>query len=102
MAELTTLIALAVSLVAFVYLRLTDPRIRQVYRLPASSTKRYTGLAWLISLLPGVILLLTGQNTPFVMWFAAVPLIGWLVALPKPEAAQVAASQTNKPTGGKS
>jgi hypothetical protein len=101
MVELTTLIALAVSLAAFMYLRLTDPRTRQVYRLPPSSAKRHTGLAWGVSLLPGVALLLTGQNAPFVMWFAALPLLGWLVALPKSEAASVAATQSRRNTGGR-
>lgn len=79
-----TLLAMAVSLVAMLYLRNTDPKRRRSHRLPVLHQKRHQSLGWILSVIPGVVLLLLHVYPAFIMWFAAFSLIGWLIALPKP------------------
>ncbi|OUR74601.1 hypothetical protein A9Q78_00250 [Methylophaga sp. 41_12_T18] len=79
-----TLFALVTSLICLLYLRNTDPKRRRVFRLTKWDSKRYSGLAWLLCFVPGVALLVTAQYPAFIMWFAALSVVGWLVALPKP------------------
>lgn len=85
--EINTLMALAVSLIALFYLKQVDPKRRRVYRLPKMTRgeKKYTRIAWLFSLIPGLVLLVMQDYSEFIMWFAAYSLLGWLVALPKPK-----------------
>ncbi len=80
-----TLIALLFSAIAMFYLRHTDAKRRRSHRQPAWAKKRYTKTAWLLSLLPGVILLLMQAFAALIMWFAAFSLIGWLIAVSKPK-----------------
>lgn len=79
-----TLLALGVSFLAMLYLRNTDPKRRRSHRLPTLSKKRYQRLGWILSLTPGLVLLLLHVYPAFIMWFAAFSLIGWFIALPKP------------------
>lgn len=82
--ELITLIALLVSLLSLIYLCKTDPKRRRTYKRKLIVKNRYQSLAWLICLLPGIILILLELYPAFVMWAAALTLIGWLVAIKKP------------------
>lgn len=87
MAEFSTLLALAATMAVFAWIRHTDPKNRHAHKAPPYQGKRNTTLWWLLSMVPGGVLLLLQQNAAFVMWFAAFPLLGWLVALPKPSKA---------------
>lgn len=80
-----TLLALAVSCIAMLYLRNTDSKRRRSHRMPSWDKPRYTSLAWTISFIPGVVLLTIDATAAFIMWLAAFSLIGWLIALPKPQ-----------------
>lgn len=80
-----TILALAVSLAAMCYLRHSDPKRRRAHRLPAWQQKRYPSLGWILSIVPGLVLLLLKAYAAFIMWFAAYSLLGWLIALPKPK-----------------
>lgn len=83
--ELVTLAALCLSLLCLIYLRNTDPKRRRVYRLNALTGSRLSALGWLLCLIPGVVLFYLEFYGPFIMWFAALSVIGWLVSLPKPK-----------------
>ncbi|PCJ33166.1 MAG: hypothetical protein COA90_00600 [Gammaproteobacteria bacterium] len=83
--QLITLLACAVSFTCLVYLRNRDPKRRRVFRLAVWDKKRYPTLAWLLCFIPGVVLLYIEQYSAFIMWLAALSLIGWTVALPKPK-----------------
>lgn len=82
---ITTLMALIASLSFLFYLRNTDSKRRRSHHLPAWEKQRYTKQAWILSLLPGMVLLCIQSYAAFIMWFAAFSLIGWFVALPKPK-----------------
>lgn len=84
--ELMTGLSLVVSLLALLFLRQTDPKRRRIYHLPKWDKKRFSKLAWLVSLTPGPILLIVEAYAPFIMWFAAYSFLGWVIALPKPAA----------------
>lgn len=83
--EIATLIALTITFSALVYLRNSDTKRRRVFNLPRWTRPKFQLLAWSICLLPGVILLYLTLYAPFIMWFAALSLLGWIVALPKPK-----------------
>jgi amino acid transporter len=83
--ELATLIALTISFISLVYLRNTDTKRRRVFNLPLWTKPKFQLVAWSVCLLPGVILLYLALYAPFIMWFAALSLLGWFVALPKPK-----------------
>lgn len=80
-----TVLALGVSLMAMLYLRNSDPKRRRSHRLPSWGGVRYQRLAWIVSLAPGLLLLAWPLYSAFIMWFAAFSLVGWLIALPKPQ-----------------
>lgn len=82
---MATLFALVVSLLSLLYLSKTDPKRRRVHDQPVWHKARYQKVAWLLSMLPGGVLLSLGAYAAFIMWFAAFSLIGWLVAIPKPK-----------------
>jgi amino acid transporter len=82
-SEIATLIALVISCVALVYLRNTDTKRRRVFNLPLWTKPQFQLYAWSVCLLPGIILLYLAMYAPFIMWFAALSLLGWFVALPK-------------------
>lgn len=79
-----TLLALSVSGLSLVYLRASDPKLRRVYGLPGWGTKRYVNSALFVCFLPGLALLVLPNFSAFIMWFAALSLVGWGVALKKP------------------
>lgn len=83
--SLMTALALVISVSALLYLRNTDAKRRRSHHLPAWNNKRYTKLAWLLSSMPGLVLIGIEAYASFVMWFAAYSLVGWFVALPKPK-----------------
>ncbi|HDY85445.1 hypothetical protein LCGC14_0560460 [marine sediment metagenome] len=83
--EIATLLALLVSLAALVYLRNTDTKRRRVFKLPLWTKPKFDFIAWSVCLLPSVVLLCLELYGPFIMWFAALSLLGWFVALPKPK-----------------
>lgn len=82
---ISTLLALVISFVSFLYLRNTDPKRRRVHHQPAWQQKRYQKIIWVVSILPGAVLIFLETYAAFIMWFAAFSLIGWLVAIPKPK-----------------
>lgn len=86
MSTVATLLALTVSLVSLLYLRHVDAKRRRAFHLPVWGTKRYSTQAWVLCLLPGLVLLGMAMYAAFIMWFAAFSLVGWIVALKKPVA----------------
>ena len=82
---MSTLLALVTSLLLLLYLRNTDPKRRRVHHQPAWHKERYQKITWIMSMLPGAVLLFLEIYAAFIMWFAAFSLIGWLVAVPKPK-----------------
>lgn len=85
MTVTVTLAAILLSLAGIVLLTATDPKRRRVFGLP-DAKHRPAGLACLLILVPGVVLLIAGQSAAFVMWLAAVPLAGWGLAAFPPSA----------------
>jgi len=83
--EIATLMALATSFVALVYLRNSDTKRRRVFKLPLWTQPKFNVLAWSVCLLPSVILIYFEMYAPFIMWFATLSLLGWVIALPKPK-----------------
>lgn len=81
---LFTLTALIVSLLCLLYLRKSDPKRRRVYRLGVWDKKRYESTAWILCFLPGFTLLFIAEYSAFILWFAALSLLGWAVAIKKP------------------
>lgn len=86
---LATLAAILVSLAGIILLIASDPKRRRVFGLP-EARRRPATLACLLILAPGAALLIAGQSAAFVMWLAAVPLVGWaLAAVPPTEVARI-------------
>ncbi|PHS32334.1 MAG: hypothetical protein COA95_03345 [Methylophaga sp.] len=83
--EFITLLALAVSFICLFYLRESDPKRRRAFHLAKWAKKRYVTTAWLLCLSPGALLLFMEYYSPFIMWSAALSLVGWALALPKPK-----------------
>jgi hypothetical protein len=79
-----TLLALTISGLSLVYLRASDPKLRRVYGLLRWGTKRYVNAALFVCFLPGLVLILLANFSAFIMWFAALSLVGWGIALKKP------------------
>jgi hypothetical protein len=84
MTGFETLMALFVSALCLSYLCHSDTKRRRVYGLPEWGTTRYLKQAWLISVLPGLVLLFMGSYAALIMWLAAYSLLGWCIALIKP------------------
>lgn len=81
---IATFLALALSLIGLIFLCIHSPKRRRVYDLPK---RPKTSLTWLMAILvfiPIPLLVYFGQNSALVMWLAAMPLVGWLVALKRP------------------
>ncbi|WP_439515743.1 hypothetical protein [Oceanibaculum nanhaiense] len=74
-----TLAAILLSLAGIIVLTATDPKRRRVSGLPEAK-RRPAALANVLIFAPGIALLIAGQSAAFVMWLAAVPLAGWLLA----------------------
>ena len=80
---LATLAAILVSLAGIILLAASDPKRRRVFGLP-EARRRPVALACLCLVAPGLALLIAGQPAAFVMWLAAVPLVGWALAALSP------------------
>ncbi len=80
-----TVLALTLSLLAMLYLRNANPKRRRSHRLAVLNKKHYQSLGWILSIVPGLVLLLLNVYAAFIMWFAAYSLMGWLIALPRPK-----------------
>ncbi|MFO7483774.1 hypothetical protein [Oceanibaculum nanhaiense] len=76
---IVTLAAILLSLAGIIVLTATDPKRRRVSGLP-EARRRPAALASILIFVPGIALLIAGQSAAFVMWLAAVPLAGWLLA----------------------
>lgn len=85
MIEIATLMGLAVSSVTLLYLRNTNTKRRRIYNLPKLTRPDFQAVAWLVCLLPGLILLSLALYSSFIMWFMALSLVGWGVAVPQPK-----------------
>jgi hypothetical protein len=79
-----TLLALSISGLSLVYLRASDPKLRRVYGLAGWGTKRHVNAALVVCFLPGLALILLANFSAFIMWFVALSLVGWGVAVKKP------------------
>lgn len=78
-----TLLAIAISLAALLWLSFTDPKRRRSFARPAYSGPRRTGLAWTVALLPGLLLPVIAGGPGVVLWFGALTVTGWaLIAIP--------------------
>ena len=75
-----TLAALAVSLGALIFVRAHDPKRRRVLGLAAGTAPSYSGLGWAVAFFPGVALLAIGNPAAFILWIAALTVLGWLMA----------------------
>lgn len=82
MTSVAVIIALAVSVWGLWHLQSTNPkRLRSLKQEPAE--RRHAHVARLAVWAPGVLLVVLGQFSAFVMWLAALTVIGWaLVAAP--------------------
>lgn len=83
--ETITFFAILLSSVCLLYLRNTDPKRHSAHRLPAPTHRRHTLLAWLLCLSPSLFLLMFEYYAPLILWFSALTILGWLIALPKPK-----------------
>ena len=78
-----TLLAIAVSMAALLWLSHTDPKRRSAFRLPPFTGARHVRLAWAVALLPGLVVIPLGGGPGFVLWLGALTVVGWaLIAIP--------------------
>jgi hypothetical protein len=92
---LATLAAILVSLAGILLLAASDPKRRRVFGLPEARRRPVT-LACLCLAAPGAALLIAGQSAAFVMWLAAVPLVGWALSAFSPtEVARIGSGLTS-------
>lgn len=86
MSTLYCVIAISATMLALVYLTLMDPKRIRVFKLKAVDAYPYKPrLAWVITFLPGIVLLFLGQASAFLAWLGAVPVVGWLLVLFMPK-----------------
>lgn len=83
--DLATVIAIALSLIALGYLSAKDPKRRRVYRRLPVPDQTVVKLAWIVVLLPGVLLLSFGQTAPFVIWFGGTSFLGCVMSYRRPD-----------------
>ncbi len=77
--------ALAVTLLAMVYLGLIDPKRGRVFATSTSKWLPHSRFAgWALVLLPGVALILAGQLSAFLIWFGAATVASWGMAVRPP------------------
>lgn len=90
MSGLAAVPALAVTLVALGWLTVTDPKRRRAFRRPTFTGRRRVAVAWMVVLLPGVLLLATGEAAGFLIWMGAASVAGWaMAAIPPARAARI-------------
>ena len=83
MNALLTLLGIAVSLAALLWLSFTDPKRRRAFARPAYPGPRRPGLAWSVALSPGPLLASVAGGPGLVLWLGALTVTGWgLVAIP--------------------
>lgn len=83
MITFVTLLSIAVSMVALLWLSHVDPKRRSAFRLPPYTGARRTKLAWTIALLPGLFVIPLAGGPGFVLWLGALTVVGWAaIAVP--------------------
>lgn len=85
-----------VSATAFAYLAATDSKRRRAFRLEAWQGRRWSRTAWLLALVPGVLLLAFGTAAAFVVWLGTVTVLGWRVAALEPTRTRSLATWFNR------
>lgn len=82
---LVTTIAIIISLSGIALLASQNAKRRRAGGLGAHTPKRVTVmLGYCLLLAPIALLTALGQTTPFILWFAALSVAGWLLALRQP------------------
>lgn len=77
--------ALAITLLAITYLGLIDPKRRRVFDTSVSKWLPHSRIAgWILVLLPGVVLIIAGQLSAFLIWFGAATVVSWGMAARPP------------------
>lgn len=83
MSETGLLLAVAASVAALAWLAASDPKRRRVFGFaPVAQRRRRLSIAALV--LPGVLLAATGVWAGFVIWLAALTVLGWCLAALSP------------------
>ncbi|MEM1051525.1 MAG: hypothetical protein AAGI28_05450 [Pseudomonadota bacterium] len=84
----STIVATVISTVAIWLASQRNPKRRRSAGLKKIATAPLVkwGLL-LVSITPGVALVALGNTSGFICWFAAITVIGWLVAVKRPSAA---------------
>lgn len=82
-----TLMAIFISVLGIYRHLTTNLKRRHGMRQAAYEGNAYTALAWIVVIVPGLILLVIGQSAAFVMWLGALPIIGWLLSMRSPNQA---------------
>lgn len=79
---LATFGAIAVSTVAILWLRHIDPKRARVLNrsVTGEPPKFIRPLGWTFTLLPMAALIALGNIAALIIWFAAMTVIGWLLA----------------------
>ncbi|MEM9617952.1 MAG: hypothetical protein AAF936_08335 [Pseudomonadota bacterium] len=79
---LLTVAAIAVSTLAVLWLRRIDPKRTRVLNKSATGepSKPMRLLGWALALLPMAALIALGNIAAFIIWLAAMTVIGWLLA----------------------
>lgn len=80
-SSVIALLALCFSLACLIYLRQSDPKRRRVLSLPLWSKRRYVKQAWFLFFLPGAVLIYLHSFSAFIIWFASLSLLGWLIVI---------------------
>lgn len=80
---MATLAAVGVSLAAIGYLAVTDPKRRRTHRQPAVAA-RHSGAAWVLVVLPGVLVPFASGGGGFVVWLGTTATLGWLLVAVDP------------------
>jgi hypothetical protein len=83
-AALATLLASLVSVAGIVLLAAFNPKRRRSFGLAQRNSRAATALGWALILAPLIWLLARGETAPVMLWFGAVSVAGWAVAMRRP------------------